>query len=763
MSAGSIPIPVEVVGGADTLATLLRIANALESTGKSASAAEPKVKTLGDRFAGLGAAAHHFNSIAELAGRMGAALSAAADTITHLAAEQQRLDASSLRLGLNFRQSAEQAGGFVSELQTMQLATSLADRGIRATQQELDALSRIGMSRAAATGKNLDEVFDSLTDSVLEGGEEMGKFGGELLRVSDGTHTAGERMRAFVDHANRVSPALRTSADEVARFRNEVAGAQRTLAAAFADEFARLLELPDAMRSSADRARDFNDNLRAAGMTAAYVVNVVGTAAAAALGFLVTGVATVVASVRVLAAGLANIRSPEGAMRAMARAGEEHMGRDSFLGQTGQFTQDAWRRLAAITSDEPRRSAAPDNTPTLASIREQRERDRRARRRVQDPGTPASEIELARIEAGIEMATRMTPGEREAQHGVEYDEIDGIVLRTKDILARLRQQRISTLRGQRTERRQGEHAGDRRSRLAQTRARIDELTREIETLDQTDATNRFRSGLRASEEQYRAYRERTGVLSERARESIEKDRATQTEDRARAFDRSDDGARARAQKDRDNAREARDLDHRYQQHRGFTERMEELSHRRIYAAQEEADAINGAFGAMGRAFSDHLMAVVEGREELGTALQGMLSDTLLTIAKESSVKAGLNLAEGFAALATYRYDAAAEHFAAAGIYTGVAVAAGLSGAAVAPAAADKGSAAPARRESASPQGSASAQGGGGTVINVAFNGPQFGTGGVVQAARELAGVLNSGAVQGGVQINRLAVAGMGGR
>ena len=127
---------------------------------------------------------------------------------------------------------------------------------------------------------------------------------------------------------------------------------------------------------------------------------------------------------------------------------------------------------------------------------------------------------------------------------------------------------------------------------------------------------------------------------------------------------------------------------------------------------------------MGRAFSDHLTAVVEGREELGVALQGMLSDTLSAIAKESSIKAGLNLAEGFAALATYRYDAAAEHFAAAGIYTGVAVAAGLAGAALAPSTPDKGRGW--RRRSARARVAAGRPGGparGETVINVAFNGP----------------------------------------
>jgi hypothetical protein len=246
-------------------------------------------------------------------------------------------------------------------------------------------------------------------------------------------------------------------------------------------------------------------------------------------------------------------------------------------------------------------------------------------------------------------------------------------------------------------------------------------------------------------------------------ESIARRRSNRLEASDRAYQRSDEGIGARARKDVDNRREEREMDHRYQSQLSFTERLEDLSSRRVIAAQEEAESIKGAFDAMGRAFSNHLTAVIEGREELGTALQGMLSDTLSAISKEAAMKAGLNLAGGFAALATYRFDAAAEHFTAAALYTGVAAATGLAGAALAPSANDNAAGAAGEasaRTSAAPMSQGPSGGRGETVINVAFNGPQFGTGGVVQAARELVGVLNAGAVQGGVQINRLAV-GMG--
>lgn len=255
--------------------------------------------------------------------------------------------------------------------------------------------------------------------------------------------------------------------------------------------------------------------------------------------------------------------------------------------------------------------------------------------------------------------------------------------------------------------------------------------------------------------------EQLRASGERIREGIRAQREANQRKGREAYERSDEGLRAGVERERTAAREQRSLEERRDQYRTFTDEMEQLSARRINVAREEAEFVNNSFQSMGRAFATHLTAFVEGREELGTALQGMLSDTLKMISQEAAAKAGLELAGGFAALATYRYDAAAQHFAASGIYTAVAAATGVAGAALAPQA--KGaSAAPTgggneRERSAAPMSQGSTTGGGTTVINVAFNGPQFGTGGVVQAARQLVGVINTGAVQGGVQLNRLAV------
>lgn len=769
----SVDIPVSIVGDAAAVAALHRIEDALKRTGSGAATADPKVKSFGERFTGLATAARHANELAEFMQRLGAAVQGAATRITELASEQQRLDANSTRLGLNFRQAAEQAGGFVSEIETMTLATSLADRGIRATQTELDALARVGMSRAAATGKNLEEVFDSLTDSVLEGGEEMGKFGGNLLSVADGSHTAGDRLRAFVNHAKSVQPAMRTAADEMARFNRAVHDAQRTVASAFAEEFGRLLSLPDALHNSATNAEDLNTQLRAVGMTAAYVVDLVGQGAGAVLGFIASAVTNIIVGVQTLGAGLAAIRGGPTAMRvAMDRRAEQLLGPESAAAITTQFASEryaAFRRLLDQGGPAARTSETPTDMPTLAQARTAAARNRAARNQRDGGGgggTTATDVELARIEAGLEMAARMSESERAARYGVEYEEIGGVVVGARDIIARLRTQRIDVLRRQTTERRAGESTGDRRRRVAQLNARIDELKQELRDAGESEAAAGRRGFASQAEQARREYEERIGrpvggaggSIRERAEDAVGKERGERETVRGKQV--TDTRLDAQLAQERMADRERRTLDERRDNLRTFTDFMEGQYTRQVNLAREGADAVAMSVRAMGSAYADNLVAWAEGSKTFEEAANAMLSTTLSTIAKEAAAKSAFNIAEGFFALATYRYDAAALHFAAAAGYGALAYGAGYAASAVREAAPKKEgdqSRGASEARGAAPMSQGSTTGGGTTVINVAFNGPQFGTGGVVQAARQLVGVINTGAVQGGVQLNRLAV------
>ena len=229
LSAGSVPIPVEIVGGADTLVMLARIVNALEGTGARGGYRGAEARSLGASLSGRrrSRAARQRDPrsgrvLRGGAGRGGGARggahgrTAAAHSEQH--APRARLPARGRRRGrLRQRDADDAARNVAGEPEHPRDA------------ERLDALARVGMARAVDAGKNVEEVFDSIADSVVEGGEELEKFGSSLHGVADDSHTASDRLSALVARGREVTPAIRTAADEVARFRNELQRAQRTI------------------------------------------------------------------------------------------------------------------------------------------------------------------------------------------------------------------------------------------------------------------------------------------------------------------------------------------------------------------------------------------------------------------------------------------------------------------------------------------------------------------------------------------------------
>lgn len=664
MSTG-IDIPVKVTEAPEAIALLNRIATAVEGTGRAADQAEEKTSSLGDAFTSLGEKARAFNEIREAAMSFAEGLLEAATRVAELASEQQALDANSARLNLNFQQAAEQAGGFVNQLQTMTLATSMANRGINLTQTELDSLARIGMQRARDTGKSLDEVFDQLGESIIEGGEELTKFGSNLGAVAGETGTVAQRMEILVGNARNLPPVMRSASDSLEAFKNELASTARFVATGFAEEMQRLSQLGQPFQNATSDAQEFRREMTAIGQTAARVVSMVGNS-----------LGTVLGSFGFLGALFGQ---------------QLGLVEQSTVTSLSQFLDRRIAALEALSEDADERTRMEPAAPT-----------RPAAPRAPTPPTPAPTPTAPRGGGGAARGPRAADLSISAAEAAALDPMRALAASDAAFMER---RRITD-----------EHI----------RAMQDEIDRHDEEL-------------RAS-------------VAQRDRERAE-----------RAFEQSDAGVRHQAETQRLAEQERRTMDFRLRSQRSFTDEMESLAQRRMTLAEHEAQLVTGSFNAMGRAFSDHLSALIEGRESIGEALQGMLADTLKTISKEAAVKAGMELASGFAALAIGNFPGSAAHFTAAGIYTGVAAAAGVAGAAIAPATAkaNAGETSPAANDnarSATPMGGAGGGGGrGDTIINVAFNGPQFGTGGVVQAAREVVSVINRGALQGSVQLNAAAV------
>lgn len=102
----------------------------------------------------------------------------------------------------------------------------------------------------------------------------------------------------------------------------------------------------------------------------------------------------------------------------------------------------------------------------------------------------------------------------------------------------------------------------------------------------------------------------------------------------------------------------------------------------LTAAQHMSRGVAGAFADIGGAIQNHIAAVVAGRETAAEAFQGMAKDALAALSTRAVGEALANLAGGFAALATYRYPEATNHFAAAAIWTAVAAVSGAVSAAI---------------------------------------------------------------------------------
>lgn len=178
------------------------------------------------------------------------------------------------------------------------------------------------------------------------------------------------------------------------------------------------------------------------------------------------------------------------------------------------------------------------------------------------------------------------------------------------------------------------------------------------------------------------------------------DRAAMAADRARAevdgliaVEAARQGAEEMAQSAADKERTRMDeerarLEERAAAHETFTGRLAELNDTQVHGAQRAAEFTNGAFESMGRAIGTHVQALIDGKESVGQALQGMLSDTLISVGKEAVIQGGMEMAKGVAALAgVVTAPLAPGHFAAGAAFLAVGAAAGVAGAALAPSAA----------------------------------------------------------------------------
>lgn len=595
-----------------------------EETAKAAESTD----RLGVSLRGVGEAARHLNEIRSAAVAFGEAALGAVRGVAELAGEQQRLNANSARLGLNFAQSAQGAGGFVTELQTMQLATALANRNLRVTQSELDTLARVGMARARDSGQEVSQVFEGMGDALVEGGEELGKFGQELLTVADDSHTASDRLGALVQTGRNVAPTMRTAADEVAAFEQSLRSAGRYIATGFVEETARLSQLTGQTRGIRTDAEEARRELEAMGRAAAFVLRGVADLA----GIVVGAVAVSVRGLTGMMQGVAEAvrtRSFDGLRTGTAGAADD-------IRQTLAFINARVASLGALSADSQQRTsmdvaagAAPASVSDLVVSSQEEGRDPitgRDLRAANDNAGGGARAPRATLEdlmgrafersgAAAELPTlpgEMTPEQLRASGARIRDDI------------RLRRE---------AEQRKGREAAERAGAFDALRARSREGRRDARTASEAALADLRDPAAQAEMAQQRALESQ-----------VERERA-QTEERLRVQE-------------------------------SFTEQWERLHRRQASATTAMVDVANGAITTFGQALGKHINLVMSGQESIGEGALNMMGEVVTAIGQEAIVKSAMELAEGIAAAAgVLTAPLAPGHFAASAAFAAVGVAA----------------------------------------------------------------------------------------
>lgn len=539
-------------------------------------------------------------------------------------AEFQRLQRVQGELGVNFGQAQGATRRFVGQMDVAALAEHFASAQVNLDQRQLNALTGGAARLAQMQGTGFEMQADRLFSGIVGGElEVLRRFGPEMAALSGQTHTAQERLEAFIRTARTLGEATDDAATSVERMKENMRMQERSFLHGFSEE-ARVLAAQDGpLKQLTTQIGELHANFGSFGTTSARVLHGIVEASIRWQGTLSTIYGTLG---RLNPLMLAFEHAGGGRFARNVRAGEA-AGRAGVMDLARRGLREGLNIDTALPAERdvtvgavPAEFAGADTTSWTGRI-------------AAGEGMIGGTLGTMATQARAELVRR---------NGYTQADVEALSDAQAMVLAR------SLTRHHNRQ----HHAGRGRHATPAWLQRSLGMKRDADAALADFGVNRapadsLPEGLRGL----------TG--------------------RASSFDAAP-GEMIAAAEDKG----ARNLNDQLEQQRGFAERLSELYQRPATAAQQAAEGVSKAFGAMGEAFSNHLMGVVSGREALGEALQGMLSDTLGAIGKEASVKAGMQLGEGFATLFFNPAESAA-HFTSAGIYTGVAVAAGLGAAATA--------------------------------------------------------------------------------
>ncbi len=688
----------------ELLAGIAAYQQGMQGAGAASEAAGARARQTGDSWGALsdrvsnGAIA--FNAVVQSAQTIVGTLSRMAERVGDLATEQARLTSMSQRLGLDFDQAAAAAGRFADETEAMGVAGRFAAADIRLTQTELDAMMRVAGAASETLGTDTAGAVQQLQEALIRGREGgLQRFGEGLANVAGSSHTLQERLNALVVQAGHTVAATDTATDRMRRFKDSLEDAQRVAASAFVSETVRIQAFGAAADSASTDVDELKQNMQALGETGAYVINQVGNLAGVIVGAIAATLAPVINGVRVAWAIASNPRAllpgggGAGLMADIQRIQEDNASVNSFTADRVRGLMNGGRALDERTTADPGASSA--------MTAQQREANRTAR-----GGATAPESNGFGGSAGLVVpAASPAPGAPAGGHSVFATRAQLIAqAREHDNALIAQEAHEKAAVSAQLQRRIAAGAGAEHTLQAAAEARrASHVAFELKQAHEEEIFQRMLTEARTAANDNADAGPSEGKLAAQASMDAH-ERAAQV---------------ARSEKDT--------LDASIAAHESYTGRLAELNNERMHGMQRAAEFTNGAFETMGKAIGTHVQALIDGKESVGQALQGMLADTLINVGKEAIIQGGIETAKGIAALAgVATAPLAPGHFAAAGAFFAVGAAAGIAGAAIAPAApaagagAGRGGAGGLLPDRAAPSSDNMAP------INITYNAPVFG-------------------------------------
>ena len=621
----------------------------------------------------------------------------AAEHVTERLAEFERLQRVQREFGVNFSEAQAGSRRFVSQENVAGLAEHFASAHVNLNQTQLNSMTQGAARLAQMQGTSVEMQSDRLFSAIVGGElEVLRRLGPEMAALSGQSHTAQERLEAFMRTVQALGPATEDSATAMERFKESLKMSERTFFAAVKDEIQDLIAENGPFTNLRNMFSGLSGDAEAWGRRTAHAIMLVAAGAN-----VVVGAWSTMGNVL----GLVG-QQGRAVWEVLRGRGESarFVSSEDFLNAVGPMQQGLLQLRRTMGSVYASPVSAGSTPGGLADAGGGTAPDD-----VRDPlagadhgwgGAPVGEGAI-----GGAVMPEATPGHR-----------GGAFLRHR------RQHHGRGARGH--------------------RPTIDQLMQRAFHERGASVRSSMNLGFRGSFQGTEEERQSAADLDARDDKQRVLRRAMETEDREAAT----------AEEDKQKA-----LLQGQERQQGLMESLTEAARRYDETMYHLRGTVVGAFEDMTGALGAHIGAWAEGRETFGDAMQGMLGDFLKATSKRALMSGTEEAAASLASLAIGDLRGAGLHAAASAGYFTLAGLAGAAGAAVAPAAAGGGAGGAAARDRApsiSPRSSSSREAGPNITIN--FGAPVV-AGNPAQAGRLIAGMVRDAMVREGTTLPGLGL------